>query len=570
MDLHDRAKRWLAVDPDPDTRAELEALLDDPAALAARFDGRLQFGTAGLRGELGAGPQRMNRVTVRRATAGVATRLAAEADPADTIVVVGRDARHGSAAFASDTIGVFAAAGFDVRYWGDPVPTPLLAYAVRLLGAGAGVQITASHNPARDNGYKVYWRGGGQITPPLDQQIAAAIDAAEIPTVVAADAGRPLPRDLIDAYRTAVVALAPSDAPRDLRVVYTPLHGVAGDTLRTVLTGAGFDDVAVVASQAQPDPDFPTVDFPNPEEHGALDAAFALAAARDADLVLANDPDGDRIAVAVPSGDGWRALTGDEIGCLLADYLLEQTPGGSERMVATTVVSSQLLSRIADAYDVAYTETLTGLKWLARAADVAAADGRRMIMAYEEALGVMIGDAVRDKDGLSAAVVLADCAAFERARGRTLLDRLDDLARRFGLHATAQIAVRYAAADDDLAVSALRRLRDDPPATIAGSPVVAVTDFVAGRRRCRDGTETPIDLPTTDMVALTMDNGSRVQVRPSGTEPKLKCYAEVVEHVTGDDVDAARSRARRNLSAVFDDALDAARIPVASRPNTSS
>jgi phosphomannomutase len=552
------ARRWLALDPDTDTRTELEGLLATGADLDERFAGRLEFGTAGLRGALGAGPMRMNRVVVRQTTAGVAARLAQDAVPAETIVVVGRDARYKSDVFAADVVGVFAQAGFDVRYWPEPVPTPLLAFVVRLLGAGAGVQITASHNPATDNGYKVYWRGGGQITPPLDTEIAQAIERTPTPTAVLGDAGRPLPSDLVDAYRAAVLNLPPNPEHRELRIVYTPIHGVAGELAVDVLRRAGFTDITVVDEQFAPDPDFPTVDFPNPEEPGALDAALQLAADRDADLILANDPDGDRVAAAVPASDGWRLLTGDEIGCLLADYLLEQRPGGSERVVATTVVSSRLLRRIADAYGVGYEETLTGLKWLARAAERAAATGRRMLLCYEEALGVMIGDAVRDKDGISAAVVLADCAAFERARGRSLLDRLDVLARRFGLHAKAQLSVRYAAGDD-VAGAALDRLRREPPAMIADARVVAINDYAAAERRTVDGTTEQLDLPRTDMVGLELGDGGRVQVRPSGTEPKLKFYVEIVEPAD-DGMEAARGRAEARLEAVTAAFLAAAGI----------
>jgi phosphomannomutase len=558
VDSEARARRWLALDPDPDTRAELEHLLATGADLDERFAGRLEFGTAGLRGALGAGPMRMNRVVVRQATAGVAARLAQESVPAETIVAVGRDARHKSDVFARDVVGVLAQAGFDVRYWPDPVPTPLLAFVVRLLGAGAGVQVTASHNPANDNGYKVYWRGGGQITPPLDAEISQAIERTPTPTDLPQDAGRPLPSDLVDAYRAAALDLPLHPEHRDLGIVYTPIHGVAGDLAVDILRRAGFADITVVAEQFTPDPEFPTVAFPNPEEPGALDAALRLAAERHADLVLANDPDGDRVAAAAPGAGGWRRLTGDEIGCVLADYLLEQQPGGPERMVATTVVSSRLLRRIADAHGVGYSETLTGLKWLARAADLAEAAGQRMVIGYEEALGVMIGDAVRDKDGMSAALVLADCAAFERARGRSLLDRVDDLARRFGLHAKAQISVRYAVGDDVAAV-ALDRLRGETPREIADARVVAVTDYAAGVRRGVDGSTEQLDLPASDMVGLELDDGGRVQARPSGTEPKLKFYLEIVEPVDG-DMEVIRKRAAARLEAVGAAFLDAAGI----------
>jgi phosphomannomutase len=463
--------------------------------------------------------------------------------------------------FARDTVAVLAVAGFDVRWWADPVPTPYLAYVARLLGAGAGIQITASHNPADDNGYKVYWRGGGQITPDVADRIAAAIDTVATPTDLdEAPAGRALSDDLIDGYRTAALRLLPPDpAPprpgvavprvtRDLAIAYTPLHGVAGAAAVALLAHAGFADVEVVDEQFAPDPDFPSVPFPNPEEPGAMDAALALARQRGADLVLANDPDGDRIAAAVRDGADWRLLTGDEIGCLLADHLLEHDPGGAERVVATTVVSSQLLARLAAHHGVGYVETLTGFKWLADAAEREARAGRRMVLGYEEALGVMIGDAVRDKDGMSAALVMADCAAREHARGRRLTDRLDDLARRHGLHAKAQISVRYEPGDD-VADRVLARLRDDTPATLAGSDVTAVSDFERGLRRAADGATTAIDLPSTMMIALTLADGSRMQIRPSGTEPKLKFYVEVVEPVD-DDVDDARGRADRRLAAV--------------------
>ena len=590
-DVSTRAEQWLAVDPDPDTRAELRDLITAGGVeLEERFAGRLAFGTAGLRGALGAGPTRMNRVVVRQTTAGIAACLAVEYEPADTVVVIGRDARHKSDLFAHDAVAVLAAAGFDVRYWADPVPTPLLAYAARLLDAAAGIQITASHNPARDNGYKVYWSDGGQIRPDVASRIAAAIDTVATPVDLdEAGPGRPLPDVLRDAYRAAARRLLPptdaptrlagdvvvagnddgaSDpddvgragaeraprrlpAPRDLSIVYTPLHGVAGDDTVALLSRAGFRDVAVVDSQFAPDPDFPTVGFPNPEEDGALAAALALAGERGADLVLANDPDGDRIAAAVPTADGWRLLSGDEIGCLLAEYLLEQGPGGAERVVATTVVSSQMLERIAAAHGVAYAETLTGFKWLADAAKQQAALGRRMVLAYEEALGVMIGDAVRDKDGISAALMLADCADRQVARGAGLTDILDDLAMRHGLHAKAQSYVR-SDPGDDVAGRALARLREHPPSSLAGATVTAVSDFARGRRHHADGTTTTLTMPPTKMMAVTLDDGSRVQVRPSGTEPKLKFYVEVVEPV-GAALDEARARADARLEALVGD-----------------
>ncbi|MDQ3537953.1 MAG: phospho-sugar mutase, partial [Actinomycetota bacterium] len=392
MDLRAEARRWMAADPDPDTRAELQALVDsgDDAALAQRFGARLQFGTAGIRGPLGAGPARMNRVVVRRVTAGLAARLAGEPEAAQRGVVVGHDARHKSLEFAQDTAGVLAAADVRVHRIPGLAPTPLVAFAVRHLGAAAGVQITASHNPAADNGYKVYWSDGAQISPPLDAEISAAIDAIDVSEAVPVappDDGRiaDLRVGLVDAYRDAALALvAPAQAGSPsraaLRIVYTPLHGIAATLACQLLEDAGFTDVRVVAEQVQPDPDFPTVAFPNPEVSGALDLAIALADSTGAELILANDPDGDRIAAAVPVEGSWQTLTGDDIGCLLAEWLLSRGEQGPDRAVATTVVSSQLLRRIAEAHGVGYAETLTGFKWLARAALQTAAAGGRMVL----------------------------------------------------------------------------------------------------------------------------------------------------------------------------------------------
>ena len=565
MDLRARAEAWLAEDPDPDTRAELRALLDgdDEEGLAARFGDRLEFGTAGIRGPLGAGPARMNRAVVRRVTAGLTARLAADGPPARRTVVVGRDARHKSADFAADTAAVLAGAGFRVRSFADPVPTPLLAYAVRALSAAAGVQITASHNPPADNGYKVYWAGGAQIAPPLDIEIGNAIDAvgplADVPFDPAAAAAA-APPDVHGAYLDAVARLPLHAEHRDLAIVYTPLHGVAGGLMTEALTRAGFTDVGLVPEQAQPDPDFPTVDFPNPEEPGALDLAFDLAGRRGADVVIANDPDGDRIAAAVPSADGWRPLSGDETGCLLADYLLSEG-AGADRVVATTVVSSQLLARIAEFHGVGYAETLTGFKWLAKAAADAEASGRRLVLGYEQALGVMVGNTVRDKDGISAGVVFADLLASLKAQGRTALDALDDLARRFGVHSTAGRSVRLSGPEGgELVAAALATLRENAPDEIAGVRVLSVADHTAGVRRHADGTTTPLATPPTPLVGLTLADGSRLQVRPSGTEPLLKFYIEVVEPVRDGTVTAARTRAADRLERMADAFLQAAGV----------
>jgi phosphomannomutase len=556
------AQQWLAADPDPDTRAELQALLDagDAAELSLRFGPRLAFGTAGIRGPLGAGPTRMNRVMVRQVSAGIAARLRQE-HPDGGVVVVGRDARHKSEAFASDAAGVLAAAGFDVRCFDRPVPTPLVAFAVRHLHAVAGIQITASHNPPADNGYKVYWRGGAQIVAPLDAEISAAIDVVDMAGVaVDEDVATASYDAILAAYRHSCLELALHPDVRDLRIAYTPLHGVARSVLTDVLEAAGFSDVRVVASQGEPDPDFPTVSFPNPEEPGALDLALALAAEVDADIVVANDPDGDRIAAAIPDGAGWRPLTGDEIGCLLAEYLLAGLEPGPTPVVATTVVSSQLLARIAAEHGAQHHETLTGFKWLAPVAALAEEAGQRFVLAYEQALGVMAGSEVRDKDGISAALVLADMAAHLKGQGRGVQDALDDLARRHGVHATTGRSLRLEGEDGPaLVTTVLQRLRSAPPEEVDGVGVTAVADHIAGTRTLPDGTVQTLETPATDLVGLTLADGSRLQVRPSGTEPLLKFYVEVVEPVTDDDVRAARHRAAERLERLADAFLELAR-----------
>ena len=545
------ARAWRDEDPDPETRAEVDALLaaGDEAALADRFGARLQFGTAGLRGEMAAGPNRMNRAVVIRATAGLAAYLASTGHAGEPVVVA-HDARRRSDRFARDAAGVLAAAGFPVHLADRQLPTPVLAFGVRHLGACAGIAVTASHNPPADNGYKVYLGDGAQIVPPADADISAAIDAvgplASVPLAADGDPRIAFAGDaLVEAYVAGALATAaPAGPDRDLRIVYTPLHGVGRDVMVEVLTRAGFPVPAVVPEQAEPDPAFPTVSFPNPEEPGALDLALALAEAEDADLVVANDPDADRLAVAVPvpgSGGGWRALTGDEIGVVLADWLLAQGEG-TDRLVATTVVSSSMLGRLAAARGVGYAETLTGFKWIARAA--LDRPGTRFVYGYEEALGSCVGTLVRDKDGITAALAFAGLAAAEKARGRTVLDRLDDLARELGVHATGQRSLRIEGVGGmDRMRAAVDRLAASPPAALAGVPVTEVEDLRLGGR-----------LPPTDGVVVRGE-GVRLIVRPSGTEPKLKCYGEAVVMVGEAGLDAARSEAAARLAAVLDDGL---------------
>ncbi|MER7610815.1 phospho-sugar mutase [Nonomuraea wenchangensis] len=532
MNLIEQARAWLAQDPDPDTRAELGALIEREYldALQDRFGAKLEFGTAGLRGELGAGPNRMNRVTVMRAAAG----LAAVLGPGKH-VVIGYDARHKSDVFARDTAAVLTGAGLHATLLPCPLPTPVLAFAVRHLGADAGVTVTASHNPPRDNGYKVYWGDGSQIVPPIDSRISAAIDA--VGPVDQLPLGAPgtlteLGEGIVDDYLDAITALPLGDA-RDLRVAYTPLHGVGAATLTGAFLAAGFPSPMSVEEQRDPDPDFPTVAFPNPEEPGAMDLAVALAAATGADLVLANDPDADRCAVGVPlPGGGCRMLTGDEVGGLLAEHVITHTTG--DRMVATTIVSSTLLGKIAAAHGVRYGETLTGFKWIIKA-------GPGLVFGYEEAIGYSVGsDAglpVHDKDGIGAALTVAAIAAAAKRDGRTLLDLLDDQARRYGLHATTQLSFRVAELSQ--IAGAMDRLRAEPPAELGGRKVLAVDDLAEGSG----------GLPPTDGLRYRLEGDARVVVRPSGTEPKLKCYLEVVAPVTG-EVTEARVTATAALNAV--------------------
>ncbi|MGO4615889.1 phospho-sugar mutase [Nocardia sp. 2YAB30] len=492
----------------------------------------LRFGTAGLRGPLQDGPDGMNVTTVTRATAGIVDWLRGRCLGGGA-VVVGCDARHGSAEFAAATAEIFAAAGFPVTLLPRPLPTPVVAYAVRELGAVAGVQITASHNPATDNGYKVYLDGGAQLIAPADTEIERCIEAVTEPVartpVAAAD------DDVVRHYLHRVTELPTliggTGERAGIRIALTPLHGVGGDLAVQALTAAGFTDIHVVDQQFEPDPDFPTVAFPNPEEPGATDLLLALAARVDADLAIALDPDADRCAVGIPLPDyTWRMLRGDETGVLLGDDALRTARPGA--LVATTIVSSRLLSKLAPARGGRYAETLTGFKWLARAGD-------GLVYAYEEAIGHCVDPAtVRDKDGISAAVLTADLVARLKAAGRTLGDELDDYAVEFGLHAGGQLALRLASAEDAAAV--VTRLRANPPDEIAGEPV-KYTDQLQVRGRMR-----------TD--ALIFEGGSsRLVVRPSGTEPKLKCYLEVVEPVaTRADLAVARADAQVRLSALRD------------------
>ncbi|MFF4035395.1 phospho-sugar mutase [Streptomyces sviceus] len=540
-DLIARARTWLAEDPDPDTRNELAGLIEagDVTELEARFAGTLQFGTAGLRGELGAGPMRMNRTVVIRAAAGLAAYLKKHGST-DGLVVIGYDARHKSEDFARDTAAVMTGAGLNAAVLPHPLPTPVLAYAIRHLGAVAGVEVTASHNPPRDNGYKVYLGDGSQIVPPADAEIAAEIDAIQsLNDVPRPDTGwQTLDDSVLDAYLARTDAVLAENSPRTARTVYTAMHGVGKDTLLAAFARAGFPAPELVAEQAEPDPDFPTVAFPNPEEPGAMDLAFAKAGETDPDLIIANDPDADRCAVAVKEDGTWRMLRGDEVGALLAAHLVTRGVRGT---FAESIVSSSLLGRIAEKAGLPYEETLTGFKWIARV------EGLRY--GYEEALGYCVDpEGVRDKDGITAALLITELASELKEQNRTLPDLLDDLAVAHGLHATDQLSVRV----EDLSViaRAMEQLREHPPTALAGLAITKAEDLTRGTDK----------LPPTDGLRYTLD-GARVIVRPSGTEPKLKCYLEVVVPVaTHADLPAARARATDLLTAIKRDLSAAAGI----------
>jgi phosphomannomutase len=560
-ELRARVSAWIADDPDAADRAELTALLADDsdeatAEITDRFAGRLEFGTAGLRGAVAAGPNRMNRAIVRATTAALAAWLrdrgpasaAANADAsadasaaasAEAGVVIGCDARHRSDEFAEEAARVLAGAGIRVHLLPPQQPTPLLAFAVRHLRAAAGVMITASHNPPADNGYKLYLGDGAQIVPPVDADIESVISRlGPLSLIPVAEPDSPLIArhgdEIAQAYLDAVCAISPAPASASgLRFVYTPLHGVAGELAMRAFRQAGFAAPDVVAAQAEPDPAFPTVAFPNPEEPGALDLAIELGRRTSADLVIANDPDGDRLAVAVPAnqtrGD-WRRLTGDQVGALLGAYVLGRYDSGrlagpADELVVSTIVSSTLLSRIAAAAGVQYAETLTGFKWIMRAGDTR--QRLRFAFGYEEALGYAVTDVVRDKDGIGAALALLGLAADARSAGESLIDAYGRLEATYGVHATAQVTVTTTRPDEVMA-----RLRADPPAKLAGQAVISIADLTGGTS----------ELPPADVLTYWLAS-SRVVIRPSGTEPKIKAYLEVIEQVADGNLAAARARA---------------------------
>jgi len=563
----DEARLWAAQDPDPETKRELESLIEsnDVPALTERFAGVLEFGTAGLRGLLGAGPARMNRVTVSRTTAGLCTWLLGRVpDAASRGVCVGRDARDKSDVFERDVIEVLSGFGIPVWVFSDVVPTPVLAFTVQQCGAAGGVMITASHNPPGYNGYKVYWENGAQIIPPNDRGIAEAIERApgvdrirRLPMSKAREKG--LIRDAEpsrESYVRSIAGLGTDPRARaPVRVAYTALHGVAEDTFRRVLARAGFEDIQSVPEQAAPDGRFPTVSFPNPEEPGAMDRVLELGSKVGADLAVANDPDGDRVAVAVHASRGFEMLSGNDIGLLLADDLLSRYDQEAQPVVLSTIVSSPVLGRVAAAHGARCEQTLTGHKWIQNRALELEREGLRPVFGYEEALGYAPSSAVRDKDGISSGLLMIDLAARLKARGETLLGARRALAKAHGYVADRQISRRFDEPGAQARMNdAVNRFREDPPSEIGGYRVERIQDFQRRTEWTPAGTAPLSELPSSNLLMFELEGGHRVLLRPSGTEPKLKYYFYAVAPTTQTtDVRAAENDANATLDRLIAD-----------------
>ncbi len=533
------ANKWLINDPDETTKAETEKLISDgDIELIQRFTNSLVFGTAGIRGVRGAGPMRMNRVMVRIVATAIAQELLSDNQGDEPpLVVVGYDARHKSQIFAKDSVRVLAAYGVRSLILPRPTPTPVLAYTSLSKKAKAGIMVTASHNPAEDSGYKVYWDDGAQIANPIDTKIAQRIDFKNPPTEeFLADYEDEIilkgNDELIKTYVDFASSFVSYESKREMKQVYTPLHGVGKEVFLDVFEKAGFESPILVESQAEPDPDFPTVSFPNPEEEGALDFAVELAVEKNADLVIANDPDADRLAVVVRHGDEWCRLNGNEIGVLLAEQILSKGQG-EDRLVVTTVVSSRLLSKIAEFHKVKYVETLTGFKWIVRPG--IEDKSSRFVFGYEEALGFALGDSVRDKDGITSALVFAELASELKTQGKTVIDLLEELWNRHGVHKTALFTKRLDPATN-ISADFMSSWRSSPPEKIGEFAVIESIDLLSPES----------ELPATDALVLNILNG-RIVIRPSGTEPMVKVYVEVTESVINDDIRSAERSADHKI-----------------------
>jgi len=570
VSIIDEARSWIAIDPDPETRAELQALIEqgDLPALEERFSGPLQFGTAGLRGLLGAGPARMNRVTVAKATAGFCAWLRREVpEVASRGICVGRDARPKSDVFERDIIEIATGAGIPVWRFSDLVPTPVLAFAVLEVRAAGGVMITASHNPRGYNGYKVYWENGAQIIPPNDRGIAGEIERcpklSQLPRLSPAEAQQ---RDLLrnaDQLRERYVERIAAEVHdtkvgADLRIAYTALHGVAEDTFRRVLARAGFEDVQSVSEQASPDGSFPTVEFPNPEEPGAMDRVLTLAEEIGADLAIANDPDGDRVAVAVRGERGFESLSGNDVGVLLANELLARHQGSGQPVVISTIVSSPMLGPVAASYGARWEQTLSGHKWIQNRALELEEQGYAYLFGYEEALGYAPFSAVRDKDGISSALLMVDVASRLKARAATLLDARDELWRKHGFFAERQISVRFEGADAKARMNAIvDHYREDPPLLIGGQALLRMLDFER-KLQWTPLAQSPLGgRASSNVLVFELQGGHRAMMRPSGTEPKLKYYFYAAASArVGHDLIEAKKQAREVLEGMVEDLLN--------------
>lgn len=537
--MMEQVTRWLEKDPDPQTREELQHLIDQQALadLEDRFSQRLEFGTAGLRGKVGCGPNRMNRLVIQETATGLGHYLIEQVENAKTRgVVIGYDGRTDSRQFAHDTASVMTSLGIKVFLTHAVAATPIVAFGVKHFNAAAAVVVTASHNPPEYNGFKVYWENGAQIIPPHDSGIAAEIDIAAtkpIPLMSLSDAETHgllewLKDDYYQTYRQTMndnPLLNNHTQPDSIAVAYTAMHGVGAEMAETLLADAGFYKVYSVAEQREPDGTFPTVNFPNPEEAGAMDMVVALAKEHGAELACANDPDADRFAVAVRKPDGdYQMLTGDQVGTLFGHYLLSQSDSATP-LVGNTIVSSTLLDKVAQAHGAQYYQTLTGFKWLTNVAMQKQTDEQPFLFAYEEALGYTVGNKVWDKDGLSALVAFAQLTAELKSQGKTIWDQLEALYRQHGMYLNAQRSIAL----DPKSPPVGDKLRAHPPTMIAGSKVEVTQDLKTQTKRFADGTEQRIDLPASDVLIYHLSCGARVIVRPSGTEPKLKCYYEVIE-----------------------------------------
>jgi phosphomannomutase len=533
MDLKQLAQLWLEIDNSEEHAKEITKRINsnDVSWLQESFGQRLQFGTAGLRGEMGPGTNRMNRGMVQQTSLGIA-HYVIQLGHIDLSVVIGYDARHNSREYALDAAKTFACKGFTVFLCDVLCATPLLAHAVVELDCNVGVMITASHNPPKDNGYKVYWNNGAQIIPPHDAGISKCIQNISLENVrshwsdESASNIKELPESIIEHYLNDVQSLR-IHKNTGAKLVYTPLHGVGTYWVMESLHRAKHD-VTIVAEQEKPDGDFPTVSFPNPEEPGALDLAIDTAIKINADAVLANDPDADRVAIAIPNNEGiYTKLTGDQVGLLLSDYLLRYGDWGENPMVATTIVSSSQLADLAKEWGCSYEETLTGFKWIANKAIIHdKTDGGRFVIGFEEALGYSIGQVARDKDGVSAILIAADLISFAKQKGQNLWDLLIDIYRRHGLALSTQKSIKKpGSAGADEIKHMMNNLRSTPPSVIAGSKVICSRDYLNQTSTDATGVKA-LSLPKSNVLAYDLDDGGRVIVRPSGTEPKIKFYLE--------------------------------------------